>query len=522
MHQFFFLIYLFIIPCLTGYATLSALPCSFTPSLLIGETPGIIDQKDELKLTQADDEQRKGVNSLEVNRAIDGDSEEPELLLTHIEENGGVTSYQYDSLSKQCTVMLCSDQDHLLFRCFYRYDDQGFLEQAVCDDGQGQEVNDLRGATRRHTICLQVGSESPLLGKPLKIENYVWEPNCSDSTGTLVHEMHFQYDQQGQLVSTIDSQGEMTFFKNFNPFTHVQCEYVNVDNLYEQMSIGHIWDSVVNAFFSGFHYLQLSAHQARMKWNAELNLPTPIGKALEKIAKALFGEATYLLMGPHFEETYVDCYGRREISDKVRLTFINGILNTRSILLQSLDFISESHGGIKVHYVFRPTEGWTGDISRAVFIRTAFTLGFRSQHAYLLAQQWRELIQEMGGIEGGGVIVHYAHSLGGSDTDRARELLSLEEQKMIRVVTFGSATLIRNVGFQSVINIVSVNDGVSSFFLEPLGHIRNYFDPETNVHFYGSFLNAPYWPTDHLLNGPTYGPLLKSLGDKFLLEFMSK
>lgn len=79
--------------------------------------------------------------------------------------------------------------------------------------------------------------------------------------------------------------------------------------------------------------------------------------------------------------------------------------------------------------------------------------------------------------------------------------------------------MIRNVGFQSVVNNVSVNDGVSSFFLEPLGHIRNFFDTNTNVCFHGSFLDSPCWPTDHLLNGPTYGPILHNLGEKFLIEF---
>jgi len=253
--------------------------------------------------------------------------------------------------------------------------------------------------------------------------------------------------------------------------------------------------------------------------NEVLQLPDFIGAELERIGKALFGETSYLLMGFHFEETEVGCYGDHEISEKVRVTFINGMLNTRAMMSESLNQISESHGGVKVHYVFRPTEGWMWDISRAILIRTAFTLGFRSSHAYLLAGMWRELIEEMGGVGGGGVIIHYAHSLGGAETDRARELLSPEEQQMIRVVTFGSSTLVRNVGFQNVINIVSVNDGVSSCLLEPLGHIRNYFDPESNVHFHGSYLNFPLWPTDHSFTGSTYRAILIDMGEKFLEEF---
>lgn len=380
--------------------------------------------------------------------------EDPELPVAQIEDNGLITTYQYDPFTKQCTAALQGNQEGLVSRCFYFYNAQGFLEQIICDDGQGQTSDDLIGVTHRQMIDL-----------------------------------------------------------------HACAPYDPSNDMYEFVPIDEFWDTIVNSFFSGFHHLQVSAHQARMKWGAELKLPLPVGKALEKIGKTLLGESTYLLMGPHFEETHADCYGQHEINDKVRITFINGILNTRTMMLDSLDLISESHGGNKIHYVFRPTEGWTWDISRAVAIRTAFTVGFRSLHAHLLAQIWRELIQEMGGIEGGGVIMHYAHSLGGSDTDRARELLSPEEQKMIRVVTFGSSTLIRNVGFQSVINMISVNDGVSSSLLEPLGHFRNYFDPDTNVRFHGSFLGSPIWPTDHLLNGPTYGVILRKLGTKFVAEF---
>jgi RHS repeat-associated protein len=353
--------------------------------------------------------------------------------------------------------------------------------------------------------------ESSVVGNPWRF----CSKRVEQETG-LVFFGRRDYDPQIGRWMTPDP---LFFYDTANLYAFAKNDPMNCCDLYGLFSISQIWDSVANMFYSCFKYLQISAHHTKVKWDAELKLPVPISKALEKIGKTLFGESTYLLMGPHFEATHVDCYGEREISDKVRVTFINGILNTRNTMLQSLSIISESHGGVKVHYVYRPTEGWTWDISRAIMIRTAFTLGFRSMHAHLLAQLWRQLIQEMGGLEGGGTIVHYAHSLGGSETDRARELLTPEEQKMIRVITFGSATLVRNVGFQSVINHVSVNDGVSSCLLEPFGHIRNYFDPDSNVRFHGSFFGSPYWPTDHLLNGPTYGPILRQLGEQFLAEF---
>jgi hypothetical protein len=204
-------------------------------------------------------------------------------------------------------------------------------------------------------------------------------------------------------------------------------------------------------------------------------------------------------MGHSYERTEVSHYGERLVNDKVRVTFINGILTTRDDMLSNLELISESHGGVKVHYIFRPTEGWTWDISRAIMVKLAFKLGFRSMHAHLLAAQWRSLIHEMGGVNGGGTIIHYAHSLGGAETARARDLLTLEEQKMIRVITFGSATLIPNGGFQKVVNIISINDAVHYF--DPVGHFRNYFDPNCNVQFHGDFFILwDGWPRDHFLS----------------------
>ena len=442
--------------------------------------------------------------------------EDPSLLAAQIEESGLKTIYQYDA-SKQCTAIFREIQGKLISRCFYFYDKQGFLEKAVADDGQAQNPDDLMGVTQQQIIRLQIGHQLPLIGKPLKIEHILLDPHSSKEE--IVYEIFFNYDEQGELISTVDSQGEV-IIRAETPLDWLPKNAFSHSQWIETISLGQIWDRIANIFYSCFQYLQLSAHQTKMKWNAELKLPEPVAQALEKIGRTLFGGSTYLLMGPHFEETRVDSYGRSEINDKVRVTFINGILNTRTMMHESLDVISESHGGVKIHYVFRPTEGWTWDISRAVVIKTGFNmLGFRSLHAHLLAKLWKELIEEMGGIGSGGVIMHYAHSLGGAETDRARGLLTPEEQKMIRVVTFGSSTMIRNEGFQSVINIVSVNDGVSSIFLEPLGHLRNYFDPNSNIRFYGSRLKPPYWPTDHLLNGATYGPLIQELGEKFLDEF---
>lgn len=112
--------------------------------------------------------------------------EDPALLVVQIEDSGLTTTYQYDA-SKQCTAILRGYQDHLISRCFYFYNDQGFLEKAISDDGQSQQPDDLTGVTRRQIICLQLGHQFPLIGKPLKIEAIYWEPHFADAHGEHVY-----------------------------------------------------------------------------------------------------------------------------------------------------------------------------------------------------------------------------------------------------------------------------------------------------------------------------------------------
>lgn len=458
--------------------------------------------------------QMEGIDSYGVNYIYS--EEDPAQIVAQIEDNGIKTIYEYNA-NQQCIALFREYQERLILRCFYFYDHQGFLEKAIVDEGSSRDREDLTGVTYQQIMYLEMGKEFPLIGKPLKIENVIVDPQSSKNE--MNEGLSFNYNKDGELISAIDSDGIGVLREedSFNLLSNNSER--NFYSLTNSISLGQIWGNVSHFFLSCFDYLQQSSRQTRTKLNAELKLSAPICEALEKFAKTLLGAPTYLLMGFHNEDTRVDSYGEHELSDKVRLTFINGILNTTPMLVESLEDICESHGRVKVHHVYRPTQGWTWDIARAIAIRTAFSLGFRSIHAHLLAQLWKDLIQEMGGVNGGGVIIHYGHSLGGSDTDRARTLLTPEEQKMIRVTTFGSSTLIRNEGFQSVINMISINDGVSSCILEPLGHFRNFFDPESNVRFYNALHKPPYWPTDHMLNGPTYRTLLQELGEEFLKEF---
>lgn len=227
----------------------------------------------------------------------------------------------------------------------------------------------------------------------------------------------------------------------------------------------------------------------------------------------LFGPAFSVQAGYYEESLESGVQGKGEISDKVRVTYINGILNLKKDCLDTTQLISRFHGGVNVHYIYRPTQGWTGDLIGSAKVK----LGFLSPQAYLLADKWKELIHEMGGTEQGGKIIHYAHSVGASDSWNARTLMSAEEKSMISVVTLGSPFMIHKDGLHSVINYVAVRDGVS--LLDPIGYIRGLAFENNNIKFVGSAWGMPL--VDHMVEGNTYETIIQALGEEFVETYGS-
>lgn len=223
-----------------------------------------------------------------------------------------------------------------------------------------------------------------------------------------------------------------------------------------------------------------------------------------------FGKGFLTLVGYYTHSLESGTYGQSEASNFVRITAINGILNTRDYFAGTLEFLTKIHGGNNIHYVFRPTLGWSNDLLQGLFIK----LGFVSSYAKELASTWRKLINDMGGVNSCGKIIHYCHSLGGADTISAASLLTPEERKMIDVISFGSASLISNqVGFQHVINYVSLRDGVS-LFADPCGYFNGIFKKNTNLIFIGSFIGFPL--IDHPLAVESYTQTITNLGYVFM------
>jgi RHS repeat-associated protein len=294
-----------------------------------------------------------------------------------------------------------------------------------------------------------------------------------------------------------------------NLYAYVHNNPILSKDFHGLFSWGGLWDSIVSAVSNMYETISGAVTYLQDHYSYYNYTKNDIDYVLENI----FGTQFLAMTGYYLDYPDTGVYGEGEYNDKVRITCINGILNIRSDWMCSVAAISNSHGGINVHYVLYPTEGWTRDLLMAAMAK----FGYVSTHTELLADTWKEMILEMGGTESGGTIIHYAHSIGGTNTLLARDLLTPEEQRMIRVITIGSATMVPSTGFQSVVNYMSYRDGVG--LSDPIGFFRGLFSIDDNVVFLGSFLGIPLM--DHMLTQETYRRAIEMFGKDFVELYLA-
>lgn len=300
------------------------------------------------------------------------------------------------------------------------------------------------------------------------------------------------------------------FADGINRYAFLQNNPLAYSDLHGLFSFSSIWNSIVDAVKSTVDKVVNTTKDVLHFFWDHLS-QKKFQKGFDNLAEEYVGRIFLGLAGYYMDSPETGCHGSKELSN-VRITAINGILNLREHCLGAVDVISKTHGNANVHYVFHPTEGWTWDVIKGALAK----FGFTSSRARMLADHWKRLIQEMGGPQGGGTIIHYAHSIGGTHTILAKDLLTPEEQRMIQVITLGSATIIPDTGFGSVVNYISKRDAVS-FFADPISYLKSHFDPSSNVMHVGSYYGIPL--VDHLLSMETYRRVIETLGEQFVKRY---
>ena len=457
----------------------------------------------------------------------------------------------------QAIVKLSFQDGQLITRTLFSYDAKGRVIKKIADNGLSEDPLNLEGVTERYVTLFKYhprfsGTDylTEVLHKFISVEKgtekIIWhifntfssdkkliQREEIDSEGTYTHitfddkgkfltflkcqksgeqeRMVFSYDKDGRLQSVAKEtrEGITELIYDIHGFPIIRKE----DPKHENTWIPAVAESI--EFYQQV-FTNMQKAMERISFSTiDFSRFKCVDEHLENFTKGLIGPLNFTLSGYYQHPARSGIYGNGEFDDKVRVTLINGILNNPKNHLENLDRFSSLHGGVNIHYVFRPFGGYSRDVMRSVFTK----LGWVSPQARDLAKMWKDLIAEMGGLEGKGHIIHYAHSLGGTDTNRAKDLMTKEELQMISCYTFGSPTIIVNGHFKTAINYTSLRDGVSQFF-DPLTYVWGLFTTTSNIVYLDTIWGVPF--IDHLISNPSYNQVLKQRGKDFIKAYFKK
>ncbi len=317
--------------------------------------------------------------------------------------------------------------------------------------------------------------------------------------GSTFIQKNYSYDETGSCTQTIDS-NPLPVQDGALTTNHLSISCRTFDDRSVQLSLKYENESQANFEWTETFFL-FSIHDLEQ-----------IESRISNLYFSFRQHPLYRISGLECYPAKVGVYGKGEIHDKVRITFANGILNLPEDQQTNLDILSKLHGYTNIHYIFRPYEGWSRDMIRCL----AAKFRFISSQAQLIGDVWKKLIHEMGGIHGGGKIIHYAHSIGGTETNNAKKLSTPEQLKMITVYTVGSPTMVRNKDFKKVVNYVSKRDGVC--YLDPIDYFRGLWNPAScNIVYLDTWSGIPL--VDHLLWNPSYYDAIEKLGQEFVKTY---
>lgn len=433
----------------------------------------------------------------------------------------------YEPDSNRLKAKFTYENNKLRERCIYQYNTEGSCYKQLVDDGQSENPDSLEGATNQVIISLSFSSDDQLKMTQTHVnlingeERIVKEVGLSYGKETKLIE-HMSMDADGNTTKTwYDEKGHQQSIletpkagsSQFTTFIYDQEGKIH--SVFCQNEEGEHTLKEIDTETKDQNFFKMLADEiyyfVRGK-NQQITFQQKLQNDFENFAQYVLGPIIFRISGYYTHPAHIGVHGHGEVSDKVRVTLINGILNYPHDQKKHLELFSRLHGGVNIHHVFRACEGW----SRDMFCCTATKLGFISEEARTLAAKWREMIEQMGGLGNGGLIIHYAHSIGGTETDNAKNLMTPEELRMIRVYTIASPTIIHNgKGFENVMNYVSKRDGVC--YLDPIDYFSGLFKTESNIVYLDTFLGVPI--IDHLITNDSYRTVIEQLGQKFVDEY---
>jgi RHS repeat-associated protein len=203
-----------------------------------------------------------------------------------------------------------------------------------------------------------------------------------------------------------------------------------------------------------------------------------------------------------------DSLGFSETRPQFRYTYANGMMNSPSDARETSKLIAKAYGGVNVSYSYNASAGILVD---SLEVRLQM-MEYCNKPVKLLAQNFRQCISEMGGVDGGGTIIHTCHSQGAIITHLALGLLTPEERQMIETHSFGGAAMICRNECRKAYNYVSTSD--------PVPKLSSAVRFTQNYGFGNKDYNLEVLPSkrclEHSIDCTTYQNKMNSIGNEHI------
>lgn len=303
-------------------------------------------------------------------------------------------------------------------------------------------------------------------------------------------------------------------YLNHNPLTH--------HDLYGLIDEGPgLWDRTCDFVRDTFNTIRDGISYAFEKTREGVSLvgcvcreifhefvPIPLIRDLAKGFGHLLAEGTLSNFVPWYKQdpsqlyTTSNCEQQKHLprNPKVIQISVNGI-RTKKIAAHD----NANHYAVivemQVDFFYIQDDGGVYNIGEVILNK----IGIDTDPVAALVQAIRSAIHEVGGVDGGGMVVLVAFSQGGQVLSNAIEFLNSDERSILYVGTFGSATIINDTkGLAYVHNYIAWNDLVSQSAIAldaPLEYANAVLG---NLSYVTWLKPVEQYPIDHRFQSKTY------------------
>lgn len=181
----------------------------------------------------------------------------------------------------------------------------------------------------------------------------------------------------------------------------------------------------------------------------------------------------------------------------------NGMLTHKTDAVKQAEYISQTHGGVQVDLMYHGTNGLVMDLINCGLSKIGMPTSYNKMCANYYQQRLRD--------DPNHLFTSSVHSRGGTQIMNTGRLLKPEQRSHIKVIPYGSATLVPKDYFDSAVNNLSRMDVVS--MTNPLAYFVGLLGKQYEMNFLAPSTCSPL--KEHGFLEETYAKEIKRRGDEF-------